>query len=226
MATDTNITLVLTRFPLAVSCVKTGKTTKDACWGRLFVVAGNLASARFDRAGPDRATDGKTVEVTTRAGKRTLHLVAERGEIGAVREFDSLERAGGFVHLEANTDAVPYYPLKTEINFRVRDSFEAGGVKDHNGGRCFRVLKHPNKRSDGVMAGILVHEAPHVGWLTGCIAPGKRQSDRFGDSSRRAMNEIFQMMGGFAADKLARLIVLDKGEKDALKACPKPDRAV
>lgn len=226
MATDATVTLVLTRFPLVLSCVKTGKTAKDACWGRLFVVAGSLAGARFDRAGSDRPTNGKTIEVTTRAGKRTLHLVAERGEIGAVREFDSLERAGGFVHLEANTDAVPFYPLKAEINFRVRDSFEAGGVKDHNGGRCFRVLKHPNKRSDGVVAGILVHEAPHVGWLTGCIAPGKRQGDHFGDSSRRAMNEIFQMMGGFAPNKSARLIVLDKGEKDALKVCSRPDGAV
>jgi len=50
---------------------------------------------------------------------------------------------------------------KPRINFWVRDSFEAGGVKDHNGRRCFRVLKHPNKRSDGIVAGILVHEAPH-----------------------------------------------------------------
>lgn len=226
MATDANVTLVLTRFPLMLSCVETGKASKDACWGRLFVVAGCLASARFDHAGFDRPANGKTIEVTTHAGKRTLHLVAEHGEIGAVREFDSLERVGGFVHLDANTDAVPFYPLKMEINFRVRDSFEAGGVKDHNGGRCFRVLKHPTKKSDGVMAGILVHEAPHVGWLTGCVAPGKRQGDRFGDSSRRAMNEIFQMTGGFAPNKSARLIVLDKGEKDALTVCSKPDRAV
>jgi len=40
------------------------------------------------------------------------------------------------------------------------------------------------------------------------------------------MNEIFQMMGGFAPNKSARLIVLDKGEKNALKVCSRPDRAV
>lgn len=86
MATDANVTLVLTRFPLMLSCVETGKTSKDACWGRLFVVAGCLASARFDHAGFDRPANGKTIEVTTHAGKRTLHLVAEHGEIGAARD--------------------------------------------------------------------------------------------------------------------------------------------
>ena len=221
MATDVKVTLVLSRFPLLLSCVDMGnKPGKDACWGRLFAVKGCLASARFDHSEGDRSTDGKHIEVTTNAGKRSLHLVAEQGEIGEVREFDSLERVGGFVHLNANTEAIPFYPLKMEINPRIRQAFEAGGVKDHNGGRCFRVLNHANTKSNGVTAGILVHEAPHVGWLVGCIAPGKRQNHRFGGSSQRAMNEIFQLMGGFAPNKQARLIVLDKGEKDALMICP------
>lgn len=219
MATEANTTLILTRFPLILSCVKTGKEPRDACWGKLFAVKGCLASARFDRAGFERSTNGKTIEVTTNAGKRTLHLESESGEIGEIREFDSLERVGGFVHLDANTDAAPFYPLKMEINPRVRNSFETGKVKDHNDGRCFRVLDHPNKNHRNVMAGILVHEAPHVGWLTGCIAPGTRRGEQFGGSSRQAMNEIFQIMGGFAPNKQARLIVLDKGERDALKPC-------
>ncbi len=219
MATEANVTLILTRHPLMLSCVKTGKEPRDACWGKLFAVNGRIARAGFERSRLASATNGKTVEVTTNAGKRTLYLESEGGEIGGVREFDSLERVGGFVHLDANTDAVPFYPLKMEINSRVRDSFEAGKVKDHNDGRCFRVLNHPNKNHRNVMAGILVHEAPHVGWLTGCIAPGKRQGEQFGGSSRQAMNEIFQMMGGFTPNKQARLIVLDKGERDALKPC-------
>jgi hypothetical protein len=65
MATDVNVTLVLTRFPLVLSCVKTGNTFKDACWGRLFAVAGCLASARFEHAGFGRPTHGKAMEVTT-----------------------------------------------------------------------------------------------------------------------------------------------------------------
>ena len=166
MSIDANVTLILTRFPLILSCVKTGKEPRDACWGRLFAIKGCLASARFDHTGLARSTNGKTIEVTTNAGQRTLHLVAEQGEIGEVCEFDSLERVGGFVHLDANTDAVPFYPLKMEINSRVRDSFEAGRVKDHNSGRCFRVLNHLTKKSNGIMAGILVHEAPHVAGLS------------------------------------------------------------
>lgn len=32
MSIDANVTLILTRFPLILSCVKTGKEPRDACW--------------------------------------------------------------------------------------------------------------------------------------------------------------------------------------------------
>lgn len=193
MMTDANVTLVLTRFPLTLSCVDLGnKPGKDAYWGRLFAIKRCLASACFDPTEFDRSTHGQHIAVNTHAGQRTLHWIAEHGEIGEVREFDNLEWVGGFVPLNAHTDTVPIYSLKMALNPRIRNAFEAGGVKDHNGGCCFRVMNHPNKKSNGVTAGILVHEAPHVGGLVGCIAAGKRQGGRFGDFLRRAMNEIFQ----------------------------------
>ena len=36
MATEANVTLILTRFPLVLSCVKAGKEPGDACWSKLF----------------------------------------------------------------------------------------------------------------------------------------------------------------------------------------------
>jgi hypothetical protein len=39
-------------------------------------------------------------------------------------------------------------------------------------GQCLRVHGHGYlQQGTSTPAGMLVHEAPHVGWLIGCIAP-------------------------------------------------------
>ena len=74
-------------------------------------------------------------------------------------------------------------------------------------GRCFRV--HGGKA--GPEQGILIHEAPHVGWVTGCISPrplnnfGVEFVNAAGNPSFLSMNELFQFVGAARAD----LFVLD-----------------
>jgi len=81
-------------------------------------------------------------------------------------------------------------------------------------GQCLRVHDHGYvQQGTGNEAGILVHEAPHVGWLIGCISP-RLPNNRVTNShdvtpSRQAMTAIFNAMGGFASGKDASLIVLD-----------------
>ena len=48
MSIDANVTLILTRFPLILSCVKTGKEPRDACW----------EEPRESPGGFGKATDG------------------------------------------------------------------------------------------------------------------------------------------------------------------------
>jgi hypothetical protein len=208
MTTPVKLTLILTRFPLIVSCYR---DSKDACWGRLFAVQGCVSRASFDASRLNGSGEVTSLEVNTNAGKRELHLRVESGAVGAVREYDSLERVGDYTHLNANHESMPFYPLKKEVNSNVLQI-------DGSDGQCFRVLNHINRNNKGVLSGILIHEAPHVGWLIGCIAPGRRsEKDTFGSSSRRAMKEILALAKGGNA----RLIVLDKGEKEQLYACRK-----
>ena len=58
-----------------------------------------------------------------------------------------------------------------------------------------------------------MHEAPHVGWLIGCISPRPKNHripiNHDKKPSRQAMAFIFEAMGGFRAGKEASLIVLD-----------------
>jgi hypothetical protein len=82
-------------------------------------------------------------------------------------------------------------------------------------GRCLKVHGHGyQQQGSGATAGILVHEAPHVGWLIGCIAPRETNHRRQGEDRRpseRAMEAIFTAMGGFRekGGAAAALIVLD-----------------
>ena len=80
-------------------------------------------------------------------------------------------------------------------------------------GRCLKVHGHGYKQQGtGAEAGILIHEAPHVGWLIGCISPREKNKRKQGDDrgpSQRAMELIFNAMGGFSVGTRASLIVLD-----------------
>ncbi len=104
---------------------------------------------------------------------------------------------------------IVYYPLTMIYSSTVRDIYRK--FKIPHDGACLMVSKHGySVQGTGETAGILVHMADRVGFLTGCIAPGKKSSNGMVDgSSREAMQQIFDLMGGFKPGKEARLMVLD-----------------
>jgi len=222
-----NITLIMTRKPLEE--VNFGK--KNGRWGRLVVVMGgsvlsgstvapmNLPDLFWPSAttnaggayvGYTNSTDTFGLGTTEfRIGSQGIRLDTFGGPVEVIGRFDILERfrtdsdkSKFYVQLKPR----PYKPYEIKMDI-------SKNVKELNGtGQCFRVLNHDTKNSKGGMAGILIHEAPHPGWLVGCIGP-RPANYRFVNHdkgpSRTAMHTIFNMMGGFKAGKKAELLTLD-----------------
>jgi hypothetical protein len=139
---------------------------------------------------------------------RALELtLSDGGSITKLIEFDTMERfradSGKGFYMQTRPRAEPY-----DLSM-MKSSTVAELNQD---GRCLKVHGHGYKQQgSGAPAGILIHEAPHVGWLIGCIAPrekNSKQSDERGPS-QRAMEYIFTAMGGFSVGKKASLFVLD-----------------
>ena len=152
------------------------------------------------------AAMGKTC---IRMGLQAFALDTGGGEVEVVARFDTLERFRGdknrnsyFVQLEPRP--IKPYQIRMDISKRVK--------KLNGHGKCFRVIDHKMKAQDGNTAGILVHEAPHPGWLIGCIAPSE-VDNKFASHNRapstRAMDTLFELMGGFSAGRNADLLVMD-----------------
>ena len=86
-------------------------------------------------------------------------LIAYSGELKEVARYTTIER---FDHhmVSMPRKREPYFVTWEPNNRVVR---ELGATQGH----CFRV--HGGKTP--AQQGILIHAAPHVGWLTGCISP-------------------------------------------------------
>jgi len=109
------------------------------------------------------------------------------GEVMEVARYTTIERMGGFVQLRPQRKP---YTLRFEPN-------NSEVAKLHHGGRCYRVHGgHTEKERN-----ILIHEAPHVGWLTGCIGP-RLLHDRKMDtqSCQWAMIDLIRHVGVRGAD--------------------------
>lgn len=193
------VALIMSRAPVAE--FNYGKMSGR--WGNMVVVkGGKISSVSFaDQNG--KASSG------IQLGGRALAIEMNGGDLEFVAEFDTMERyradsGKGYYMQVRPRPAMPY----------MLTMFRAGVVaKLNSSGNCLFVHGHGYKQQGtGNAAGILVHEAPHVGWLIGCIAPrelnNRRQSnDR--QPSRNAMETIFEAMGGFAIGKQADLFVMD-----------------
>jgi hypothetical protein len=226
------VTLILTRTPMQ----EFRYSGRSGRWGRMLVVEGpKVLSARFlpaaqavaagfasvvpgyvpvaglapaaaSRACPASAPpNGNTVPFADRA----LRLATDGGAIKRLTEFDTMERFraddGKGFYMQVKPRPHKPYPLTM---------MTAGLVaKLNKTGHCLRVDDHGYvQQGTNQTAGILVHEAPHVGWLIGCIAPrekNKRIPNNDRGPSQRAMDFIFRAMGGFREGKMASLIVLD-----------------
>jgi hypothetical protein len=140
---------------------------------------------------------------------RVLELVTDSKPVELLKEYTSMERfrsdhgsaKGGYVQLHPRPEA---YPLRFESNNSVVKKMRPG-----HSGKCIRVLD----TRPGPESGILIHEAPHVGWLIGCISPrpkGNRMEfeNRDGNPSFMALNEIINEMLKHAGGR-GSLYVLD-----------------
>jgi hypothetical protein len=172
-----DITLVLTRKPNALfEYAISKKTALHGRFGTLVVLSGGKVS----KVKISGASGG--IEVPT----GVLEVTATGG-VQEVKRFTTIERMDGYIQLHPQPDKA--YP----ITYETGNSAVAHLRKD---GRCFRV--HGGRTAQE--RGILIHEAPHVGWLIGCIGPRKLDDHgTYTESSRGAMEELFAAVGARAA---------------------------
>jgi hypothetical protein len=133
-----------------------------------------------------------------------MELFVAGGPVEGSKRFTSLERFrtnnGKSYYVQLRPQTTPY-----TITYEPRNSAVKTLRPDHDG-RCFRVHGGQTKPEKG----ILIHEAPSVGWVTGCISPRPLNDftidhpNRKGNPSYRAMEELFSFVG-----KRADLFVLD-----------------
>jgi hypothetical protein len=196
-----NVTLILTRVP--VQEFNYGK--RSGRWGVMAIFKGaRISAAKFLSVAPVGAYGAGTT-----LGGRALEITAD-GEVECVAEFDTMER----FRTDSNRKQF-YMQVRPRPNQPyMLTMFRSSTVAQLNkSGECLRVHGHGYKQQgSSIDAGILVHEAPHVGWLIGCISPrfkNKREQSSNREPSRQAMEFIFEQMGGFAIGKKADLLVLD-----------------
>jgi hypothetical protein len=169
---------------------------KSGRWGSLLVLSGpRVTAAGF--APPGTAGDAML------AGQ-PLRLSSEGAGGFRAREYTTLERYRGsfgslqqserFVMMPAREEA---YPLRLERGNRVVKTLRAS-----HSGDCIRVLGGETK----AQRGILIHEAPNVGWVIGCIGPRPKGNKRVfenkdGNPSFLAMKAILETMTAFGHGK-------------------------
>ncbi len=195
------VTLVLTRNPLR----EFRRGHQSGRWGELIAVKGPKVTAARLASWSLSSPLGNAGSSRIPVGNGTLELSMSEGAVEEVKRFTTIERfhansgRGFYVQLHPKPDP---YGITYEVgNTAVRK------LRDGHDGRCFRV--HGGK--PGAEQGILIHEAPNVGYVIGCISPRplnnfKVEFDNVpGNPSFQSMNELFRFVGG----ERAELFVLD-----------------
>ncbi len=193
-------------------------------WGKLIIIDGpEVNDAPYLGIGYD---SNSSIPVPDDRDNRSLWINQNTDLILDQRKFTTIERTGGYVMLRPNCPHDPpykhpkegAYTVKVENgNSVVRNLYRGGKPPSYEGpvyhdGKCLRIKGAVTTKEQG----ILFHEAPHVGWLTGCISPrtyGKTDISLPTDlnkkfwrnESHKAMEEIFKMIGS----QTANLWVLD-----------------
>lgn len=221
-----NLTLIMSRMPLEE--VKHGR--KSGRWGKMAVVKGGkvlhgryTGTVKPEYTLPDALTGGGLGGMLGKlavgymefleAGKTEISvggrgvLLTTFGPIEVVKQYETLERfktdsgKGYYVILKPRPHST-YLLIPSHAN--------AVEKTVNPSGRCLRVKNHDTKNEDGIVAGILMHEACHPGFLIGCIAPypaNNRHLHPYDHStSRGAMEEIYSMVVSYGT---ADLLVLD-----------------
>lgn len=181
-------------------------------WGTMMViVGGQIRLARFDHPyGADALLAGESVDQTEINGRK-IHLVVEGGR-ESQKLYTTVERYRnndgtlhqkydyGYVRLVSRAEP---YGLKTATGSKTVQTLR----KDHDGAYIKIEGTAPGQQSN-----ILIHEAPHVGWVVGCIGPrpfGNRGLFRNepGNPSDLAFREIYRTLQAHGKGR-GRLFVL------------------
>lgn len=207
-----NVTLIMSRIPLEEISKFNYRNQKwmSGRWGTMVVVRG----AKVLTAGFSSSSDASAAGIQL-AGKSLNLETGDGSQPELIAAFDTMERfrsdaakqdqqSQGF-YMQVRPRATPPYRLTMYTSTLVK--------KLNDTGNCLRVHGHGyRQQGTGNNAGILIHEAPHIGWLIGCISPrekNNRSQDDNKQPSRNAMNTIFEAMGNFGVGKEASLFVLD-----------------
>jgi hypothetical protein len=177
-------TLVLTRKPDAIFQSSLFKN-QSGRFGTLIVLQGGKATRV--QVTPKGGTGSK---IPAPAGFLDVETQDGSG-VSEVARFTTIERMGGYVQLKPQSHNGHVYKKEA---YRV--AYESGNsvvsqLKGTNG-QCFRVYGGLTAQERA----ILIHEAPHVGWLIGCIGPRRLNDLSKGstDTSHTAMRQLFQIV--------------------------------
>lgn len=188
-------------------------------FGELLAVRGPAVTAA---SLVDNADDGDADIVPLVAGeRRALRLRSDDAEIAEIKRYTTIERMGGYVQLRPNcgswrimkTDG-PYVVTVERGNSAVMHLYQG---KDREGNWTGPVVHNGDcLRIEGAMTekerAILIHEAPNVSWLTGCISPRDLNNVQTALVSRPMTNESYTAMMelfDFVGRERANFFVLD-----------------
>ncbi len=192
------VTLFLTRNPLR----EFHHGQQSGRWGELVAIKGpKVTSVQLSPVGVSNAGKGATIGVSY----GTLQLSTTGAAISEEKHYTSMERFktnnGKSWFVQLHPQPHPYRITFEPHNSKVKE------LRTGHDGNCFRV--HGGKSL--AEQGILIHEAPHVGWVIGCISPrplnnfSREFPNQPGNPSYNSMHDLFRFVG----KEQAELFVLD-----------------
>ncbi len=139
-------------------------------WGTMLMMVGpTIKYASFTGPSPAPLQKDERAEELELTGRR-LFVTAAGDDVASTKEFTTVERYRtnlghvdkydvGYVRLVRRTTP---YGIRIEEGNKVVKTLRKG-----HDGLCLRVTG----AAKGPQEGILIHEAPHAGWVIGCISP-------------------------------------------------------
>ncbi|MDW6021171.1 hypothetical protein SAZ10_05265 [Mesorhizobium sp. BAC0120] len=137
-------------------------------WGTmLMLIGGPIRIAHFDRQiGDELRDDEEEIELTI--NHRTIY-VAVKGTIAETRRYTTIERYRtddgrvnkwdfGYVRMVSREQPYGLHPERNSVVKTLRPGHD---------GLCLRVIGGASAQQQA----ILIHEAPNITWVTGCIGP-------------------------------------------------------
>ncbi|HLJ49189.1 MAG TPA: hypothetical protein VKU01_24415 [Bryobacteraceae bacterium] len=179
-------TFVLTRKPDVLFTSSLSKSMKGR-FGTLLVLQGGKIEKVAVSSGNTASASSGAIQIP--AG--VLDITTSDGSaVQELKRYTTIERMGGYVQLKPQDFNGKHYK-----NGAYGIAFETGNkvVATLRGtdGKCFRIYGGVTAQEQA----ILIHEAPDVSWLIGCIGP-RNLSDRSTGTSKTShatMNELFSI---------------------------------